>query len=54
MKELVVIVVECVERGEWGRKVVFVVCKLLFIVELCIDICIGDLIVVLIWFIDVV
>lgn len=29
MKELVAILVECAERGEWGRKVALVACKLI-------------------------
>lgn len=53
MKELVAIVVECAERGEWGRKVALVACKLLFNASLRTYTSTGDLIAALTWPIDV-
>ena len=53
MKELIALVVECTERGDWGRKVGLVACELMRTDGVRSSYSKGDLIAALTWPIDV-
>ena len=53
MKELISLVVECTDRGEWGRKVSLVACECIRLVSKQMALKTGDLIAALTWPIDV-